>query len=370
MKSNIKIPLVVSKDLEYKIRILCDQFPSNEWSGVLFYSYTGNIETNTLSIVAEDFCLMALGSSGFTEFNTDVNIASYIADHPETIEMCNGLIHSHNSMAAFFSGTDTSTLNKEGKDTNVFLSLIVNNTGQYVAKVAVHVKINNTVSYIDLDGKTKVKQFDLTDNDDILEYDCDIKVETVTDNVKQALLDRIEELKKTEEVKHTTYSHYNQIKGNPYSRTIWDNTSSYYGTYKDDFNDNDFVSYADNKPKLNSKEVKNYNKVIDQAANKIFKALVNCGLNPVDKRDNGQTYLTNIESSILQDNLDNITDWATSLVSFLIESKTMYITPSDVDPDVMMGEISSAVIDIFKRYKYNGKLVEAYIEILNDYLIA
>ena len=36
---------------------------------------------------------------------------------------------------AFFSGTDDSTLRDEGKETNHFLSLIVNNKGQYVARI-------------------------------------------------------------------------------------------------------------------------------------------------------------------------------------------------------------------------------------------
>lgn len=36
---------------------------------------------------------------------------------------------------AFFSGTDDSTLKDEGKETNHFLSLIVNNKGQYVARI-------------------------------------------------------------------------------------------------------------------------------------------------------------------------------------------------------------------------------------------
>ena len=38
-------------------------------------------------------------------------------------------------MAAFFSGTDTSTLQSEGNDTNCFVSLIVNNAGTYCAAI-------------------------------------------------------------------------------------------------------------------------------------------------------------------------------------------------------------------------------------------
>jgi len=42
---------------------------------------------------------------------------------------------SHNNMAAFFSGTDVNTLLEEGSDLNHFLSLIVCNAGQYVARI-------------------------------------------------------------------------------------------------------------------------------------------------------------------------------------------------------------------------------------------
>ena len=38
-------------------------------------------------------------------------------------------------MSAFFSGTDTATLRSEGNDTNCFVSLIVNNAGEYCAAV-------------------------------------------------------------------------------------------------------------------------------------------------------------------------------------------------------------------------------------------
>lgn len=49
-------------------------------------------------------------------------------------------IKSHNVMKAFFSGTDTNTLLEEGTDRNHFVSLIVNNAGNYVAAVTRRIK--------------------------------------------------------------------------------------------------------------------------------------------------------------------------------------------------------------------------------------
>jgi hypothetical protein len=51
-----------------------------------------------------------------------------------------GLIHSHNSMATFFSQTDLNTLRDEGKDRNHFVSLIVNNEGTYTAAITRKIK--------------------------------------------------------------------------------------------------------------------------------------------------------------------------------------------------------------------------------------
>ena len=40
--------------VEEKIRYLCRKFPTLEWSGVLFTSYTGNFEDGSLEITCED----------------------------------------------------------------------------------------------------------------------------------------------------------------------------------------------------------------------------------------------------------------------------------------------------------------------------
>ena len=132
---NQKFPLRISEKLERKIRVLCNKFPTTEWSGQLFYTYTGSFEKGDIVFVAEDLLFMDTGGSVTTEFYLDeANAAAYIADH----ELWNcqlGLIHSHHSMQAFFSGQDDSMLLQEGKARNHFLSLVVNNEGKYVARI-------------------------------------------------------------------------------------------------------------------------------------------------------------------------------------------------------------------------------------------
>lgn len=56
------------------------------------------------------------------------------------IKSCKDNIKSHDQMSTFFSGTDLGTLQEEGSDMNNFLSLIVNNAGQYTAAITRKVK--------------------------------------------------------------------------------------------------------------------------------------------------------------------------------------------------------------------------------------
>lgn len=131
--------LIITPELEGKIRFLCARFPNNEYSGVLFYDYTGRFEDNSLVLTAKDFCLMDYGSATYTEFDKSAEICNYMIEH-DLLECQQGLMHSHDQMSTFFSGTDLGTLQEEGSDMNNFLSLIVNNAGQYTAAITRKVK--------------------------------------------------------------------------------------------------------------------------------------------------------------------------------------------------------------------------------------
>lgn len=86
--------------VEEKIRYLIRKFPHTEWSGVLFYTYTGNFEDGNLEITCEDIFPMDLGSGTFTEFKMDESVTTYIAQNMDTLFDCDmGLVHSHHSMA-------------------------------------------------------------------------------------------------------------------------------------------------------------------------------------------------------------------------------------------------------------------------------
>lgn len=145
-KSTDTYRLVIPIEVERKIRHLCTRIPDVEWSGTLFYTYTGTFEDGTLEIKCVDIFPMDIGSRTYTEFDMSPDVIAYMTDRPELLDCQIGLAHSHNSMATFFSGTDTNTLAQEGNDRNHFVSLIVNNEGAYTAAITRKLIIKNEIN--------------------------------------------------------------------------------------------------------------------------------------------------------------------------------------------------------------------------------
>lgn len=151
VKLDTKYKLVIPPFVEQKIRHLCNRVWEKEWSGILFYKAEGSFEDGSLVITCADIFVMDIGTAGYTEFDMSPDVMTYMTEHPELMECQMGLIHSHNNMSTFFSGTDTATLKEEGRDRNHFVSLIVNNAGSYTAAITRKVKskrtVNETFSY-------------------------------------------------------------------------------------------------------------------------------------------------------------------------------------------------------------------------------
>ena len=77
-QSKLSFKLTVKKDLEYKIRTLCSNISTTEWSGIVFYRPKGDLDKGTFEVECVDLFLMDIGSSTFTEFETSPEIAAYI----------------------------------------------------------------------------------------------------------------------------------------------------------------------------------------------------------------------------------------------------------------------------------------------------
>ena len=166
--------LVIPADVEKKIRHLCNRISQVEWSGTLFYTHSGSYEEGTLEIRCVDIFPMDIGSQTYTEFDMSPDVIAYMADHPELLDCQMGLIHSHNNMATFFSGTDTATLREEGNDRNHFVSLIVNNAGTYTAAITRRLKekrvINTTFTYRTFDDVEKTGTRSVEAEEEVIAY--------------------------------------------------------------------------------------------------------------------------------------------------------------------------------------------------------
>lgn len=92
-QEDIKLPLVLSRHFEAKVRAACEAFPTLEWSGAMFYTYEGTLGQDDFKIIAKDFLLQDIGSGTYTEYSLDGEVANYLADHLDLIECKVGRLH-------------------------------------------------------------------------------------------------------------------------------------------------------------------------------------------------------------------------------------------------------------------------------------
>ena len=198
--------LIIPAEVERKIRFACQKVWSTEWSGTLFFTHEGSFENNDLAIRCVDIYIMDIGTQAYTEFDMNPDVIAYMCENPELLDCQMGLIHSHNNMSTFFSGTDTATLKEEGRDRNNFVSLIVNNAGSYTAAITRRIKskqVKESVSYEFFgDGEKHDTKEYVSDADEIEWFY--LKIEKEDENYSfPDMVARLEEIKqaKAEKVK-------------------------------------------------------------------------------------------------------------------------------------------------------------------------
>jgi proteasome lid subunit RPN8/RPN11 len=194
--------MVIPQEVEKKIRLLCREIHNVEWSGVLFYKVSGSFEDKSLTITCVDLFQMDEGTGGYTEYDMSPDVMGYMVDHPELLDagVYQGLIHSHNNMATFFSGTDTATLQSEGSDMNHFVSLIVNNAGKYTAGVTRKAKLKQTVNEEFTyptwgDERVSGNRVFTVEKEYIQWFNLDIKIEGVSNDFETEMLERIKAIR-------------------------------------------------------------------------------------------------------------------------------------------------------------------------------
>ena len=224
--------LIISEYVQKKIREWCLQFPENEWSGTLFYEVKGSFLDNSLEITCKDFYVSDIGSSAYTEYDHKADIVTYAIEN-DLVECYQGLLHSHNRMASFFSKTDKDTLIEEGMAMPHFLSLIVNNKGEYTAKITRRVSLNSCcISYPTFGGEQEKQESEPTVNEYLEAFPLEIIIEedtSIRDEVK-ARASEIQKMKKEEEDR--------KKKENSTKVSV----PSYYSSYRKEFEDFPYAS--------------------------------------------------------------------------------------------------------------------------------
>lgn len=185
--------LIIPDLVQRKIREWCYHFPTKEWSGTLFYTVEGSFEDNSLVITCKDIYVSDIGSATYTEFDHNADIVAYQAMN-DLLDCYTGLIHSHNQMATFFSGTDRNTLIEEGMDMPHFLSLIVNNAGVYTAKITRRVSLQTSkITYPTFGGESKSEEVESTVNEYLEAFPLEIDIQEDT-SIKDEVTQRIKEI--------------------------------------------------------------------------------------------------------------------------------------------------------------------------------
>ena len=113
---------------QLKIEYFLDKFPSKEWSGPAWYHISKDKEGFPATFQLMHFHPLDLGHGTATDWDAQ-DFAKIIREsyekHPRLKKCCIGLIHSHHTMGAFFSGTDESTLEEMAPEENFYCSLVV-----------------------------------------------------------------------------------------------------------------------------------------------------------------------------------------------------------------------------------------------------
>lgn len=200
-----KFKLIISKNIEKQIRRLCSKFPTKEWSGPLFFiEKEGSIlDVESLVIEAIDLFPADLGSGSYTEYDNMDRINSKLYSHQEymddkdLLEASVGHIHSHNTMGSFFSSTDDTEIMSHAKNHDYYLSLIVNNNMQCVAKICEVVEIIDIKKVI---GRNGIPIITEKKSDGVIKYDAIIEFEEskrIEDEFFEKAMDALDEFVKT-----------------------------------------------------------------------------------------------------------------------------------------------------------------------------
>jgi hypothetical protein len=191
-------PIVnISKQAWDKIKYLCKHINVVEWSGCIFYKFINDnasiINKDSLDIEIVDLIPLDKGSESFTEYTFDSRVLTYMTDM-NYFDLKIGHCHSHHNMNTFFSGTDMSELNDNSEFIKPYLSLIVNNVGDFSCRLATRLEKVNP-SYECQDINNNKLNFKIDDSNIVVAYyECKVRIPEEVINVSDKFIKQYESI--------------------------------------------------------------------------------------------------------------------------------------------------------------------------------
>ena len=373
-KGSATYKIIIPDKVERLIRFLCERVWDTEWSGVLFYTPTGNFEDGSLEIHCKDILPMDIGSTTYTEFNMSPDVISYMAEKPELLDYKMGLIHSHNNMSTFFSGTDINTLQEEGDERNHFVSLIVNNAGKYTAAITRKIKYTSVrnLSYEGFDGPVDTGQ-ETIDGEEIEYFYLDIIFEGPQDNEMKEVADRLSSIKESKKkaVSTTTNVYDTGSYNSPaYSSYIKDNLNKDLTTYQskqpslfDDLDDGWWGRGIGSTPIVQNTK-KGDSELVDTIIAQLISGNVTC---TKLEGSNKERMLSSMEKRFDvrfgkdEEGMMLFEYWATDFIEFL----TWYSV--DEEKGITSEKLTVDIVKGLEALSQTNKYIDKYIELLSCY---
>lgn len=386
VKQSSTYKIIIPDKVERMIRFLCEKVWNTEWSGVLFYTPIGTFEDNNLEIHCVDIFPMDIGTTTYTEFAMSPDVISYMAQKPELLDCKMGLIHSHNNMSTFFSGTDTATLQEEGNERNHFVSLIVNNEGKYTAAITRKVKYTTLikgVSYEGFSGKVNINNEEEYVDEEIEYFYLNVEIENPNVETFDDLSARLEEIKKSKPKTPTytapqykpneTNTYINPVKTNPtivqpflFSDLDWETPVNKVSPNKED----SWGNYWDRALSPKKGRASSAEMVSDKDLEKIMNQLLtgSVTITKIDKETKDKIIKTIDKrfSSRFGDTPEGLAVfkyWATDFVEFLLWYS---VDEPDLDECLVTTEIADKVIEELSKLK-SSPFIDIYIDLFSHY---
>jgi len=371
------------ENILHKIKFLCRAISKVEWSGILLYTVEGSIKKpKTVKIILKDIIPMQKGSAGYTEYyynekrrdnsGYEDRMIDYFNDNPEAFEedWRVGQIHSHNSMGTFFSGTDMGELEDNSASHDFYLSLIVNNWMDFVAKIAFRASegTKTIIKYQALDEKGNPYTFKSPQKEEKKEklfvYDCDVQPpEEVKLKVDSTFSDSVTDIIKKASTPIAPISRYGN--NNDYNIFSSGRAYDYYNNRPEISGFSNLTDFG-NRGSIQATRKEREIPVIDEFIISLLR-----GTNPPDRKIYTiQTALEEVKSAsegVSPQNLSN------SVVEHYLTMFEKYFE-STFDGNNNFIEISEEVVGILEDYEIQYKFLAETIETLkymilkyNDY---